>query len=185
MPIESVLYYGTGKINLTGKLGEVMKESAQTAMSYIRSKSDLFSIKYEDFYKNYDVHIHFPEGAIPKDGPSGGIAITCSIISALTQVPFNHSVAMTGEITLTGTVLPIGGLKEKVLAALRHNKKIVVIPKDNEKDLSEIPKIVREKLTFIFVSRIEDVLSVAFDHSIYNNFTQSPTVTNVLSTLTQ
>ena len=184
LPIESVLYAGTGKINLTGKLGDVMKESAQTAMSYIRSRADMFSIKYEDFHKNYDVHIHFPEGATPKDGPSGGIAITCSILSALTKVVFDADVAMTGEVTLTGTVLPIGGLKEKVLAAIRHKKKTVIIPKDNEKDMVDLSKQIREKINFVFVSRVEEVFSIAFDNSIYRDFGQNGVI-SVISAVNQ
>ena len=169
LPIEAVLYPGSGKIILTGKLGEVMKESAQTAFSFIRSRAHIFDIKYKDFYKDYDVHIHFPEGAIPKDGPSGGIAITCAILSALTKVPMNSNVAMTGEITLTGKVLPIGGLKEKSLAASRHKKEIVIIPAENEKDLIEIPKTVRKKVDFKLVKRATDVFDIVFDKKIFNN----------------
>ncbi|HOF01334.1 MAG TPA: endopeptidase La [Spirochaetota bacterium] len=167
LPIEAVLYPGSGKIVLTGKLGEVMKESAQTAFSYLRANAYLFDIKYEKFYKDYDVHIHFPEGATPKDGPSGGIAICCAILSALTKIPMNSNVAMTGEITLTGKVLPIGGLKEKSLAAARHKKDIVIIPNENEKDLVEIPRTVRKRIKFMAVEKILQVFDIVFDKSIY------------------
>lgn len=167
LPIEIVLYPGSGKIILTGKLGEVMKESAQTAFSFIRANGHIFDIKYKDFYKDYDVHIHFPEGATPKDGPSAGIAITCGILSALTKTPMLSNVAMTGEITLTGKVLPIGGLKEKTLAAARHKKNIVIVPKENEKDLEELPKVVKDNIQFKLVSRAEEVFKIVFDDSIY------------------
>lgn len=169
LPIEVVLYPGSGKIVLTGKLGEVMKESAQTAFSYLRANAYLFDIKYENFYKDYDVHIHFPEGATPKDGPSGGIAICCAILSALTKTPMNSDVAMTGEITLTGKVLPIGGLKEKSLAAARHKKGIVIIPNENQKDLVEIPKIIKKRINFMAVEKILQVFDIVFDKSIYVN----------------
>jgi ATP-dependent Lon protease len=167
LPIEIVLYPGTGKIILTGKLGEVMKESAQTAFSYIRANAFLYEIKYKDFFKDFDVHIHFPEGATPKDGPSAGIAITCGILSALTKIPMHSNVAMTGEITLTGKVLPIGGLKEKALAAARHKKEMVLIPAENEKDLDELPKIVRSRIKFVPVKRADDVFKIVFDDMIY------------------
>ena len=167
LPIEIVLYPGSGKIILTGKLGEVMKESAQTAFSYIRANAFLYDIKYNDFFKDYDVHIHFPEGATPKDGPSAGIAITCGILSALTKIPMHSNVAMTGEITLTGKVLPIGGLKEKALAAARHKKDTIIIPSENEKDLEDIPKIVRNRVKFITVKRADDVFKIVFDDMIY------------------
>lgn len=169
LPIEVVLYPGSGKIVLTGKLGEVMKESAQTAFSYLRANAYLFDIKYENFYKDYDVHIHFPEGATPKDGPSGGIAICCAILSALTKTPMNSDVAMTGEITLTGKVLPIGGLKEKSLAAARHKKGIVIIPNENQKDLVEIPKIIKKRINFMAVEKILQVFDIVFDKSVYVN----------------
>lgn len=167
LPIEIVLYPGSGKIILTGKLGEVMKESAQTAFSYIRANSFLYDIKYKDFYKDYDVHIHFPEGAIPKDGPSAGIAIASGILSALTKEPLHSNTAMTGEITLAGKVLPIGGLKEKILAAARHKKKIIILPAENEKDLVDIPKSIKKKLEFKFVKRVEDVFKIVFNDRIY------------------
>jgi len=167
LPIECVIYRGSGKLVLTGKLGDVMKESAQTAYSYIRSRAHLFDIKYKDFHKIYDVHIHFPEGATPKDGPSGGVAISCAILSALTKTPMNSDVAMTGEITLTGKVIPIGGLKEKVLAAARHKKKIVIIPAENHKDLDDIPKSTAEKIDFREVRRASEVFKMVFPQSVY------------------
>lgn len=166
LPIEIVLYPGSGNIILTGKLGEVMKESAQTSYSYIKANSFLYDIKYKDFYKKFDVHIHFPEGAIPKDGPSAGIAITCGILSALTKTPIHSKFAMTGEITLTGKILPIGGLKEKALAAARHKKEKIIIPFENMKDIEELPKIIKEKLEFIPVKRAPEVFKLVFDESI-------------------
>ncbi|OHD14507.1 MAG: endopeptidase La [Spirochaetes bacterium GWC1_27_15] len=167
LPIEIVLYPGAGKIILTGKLGEVMKESAQTAFSYIRANAYMYDIKYKDFFKDFDVHVHVPEGATPKDGPSAGIAITCGILSALTKTPMHSNVAMTGEITLTGKVLPIGGLKEKTLAAARHKKEIVIVPYENEKDLEELPRIVKQKIEFKLVKKADEVFRIVFDNEIY------------------
>ncbi len=155
---------GTGKLELTGNLGQVMKESAQAALSYIRSHASLYGLA-SDFYKNIDVHIHFPEGAVPKDGPSAGITVTTALLSALTGAPVWHDVAMTGEVTLRGRVLPIGGLKEKTMAAYRAGIKRVIIPKDNVCDLEEIDKTVRRELTFIPVSRVDKVIETALDFS--------------------
>lgn len=169
LPIEIVLYAGKGNIILTGKLGDVMKESAQTAFSFIKSTAELYKIKFKDFYKDYDLHIHFPEGATPKDGPSGGLAISCGILSALTKTPIRSTIAMTGEITLTGRVLAIGGLREKVLAALRHGKKEVVIPEANMKDLNDLPKNVRDAITFKPVKRAEDAFHFVFEHGVYGD----------------
>ncbi len=180
LPIEIVLYPGSGKISLTGKLGEVMKESAQTAFSYIRANAFLYNIKYKDFYKDYDVHIHFPEGAIPKDGPSAGIAIASAILSALTKESMPSNVAMTGEITLAGRVLPIGGLKEKVLAAARHKKKIIILPSENEKDLVDIPKSIKKKLEFKFVKRVEDVFKIVFNENIYRKEDENKNEENIV-----
>jgi ATP-dependent Lon protease len=151
---------GTGKLTLTGKLGDVMKESAQAAFSYTRSKAAFFNIP-PDFHEKVDVHVHIPEGAIPKDGPSAGITMATALISALTQIPVSKHVAMTGEITLRGRVLPIGGLKEKSLAAHRAGIKIIIIPKDNEKDLVDIPESVRNDITFYPVSHMDEVLQHA------------------------
>ncbi|MGM9522054.1 MAG: endopeptidase La [Oscillospiraceae bacterium] len=160
LEVEAGVLDGSGKLELTGNLGDVMKESAQAAVSYIRSRCDRLGIDRE-FYKNKDIHIHFPEGAIPKDGPSAGITIAIAVISALTGVPVRRDVAMTGEITLTGRILPIGGLKEKTMAAMRFGVKTVIIPSDNERDLEDIDQTVRRCLNFVTASRLDDVLDVA------------------------
>lgn len=158
--IETSIVKGKGSLILTGHLGDVMKESAQAALSYARAKAREFNIP-EDFYEKNDIHIHVPAGAIPKDGPSAGVTMATSLISALTKMPVSKDVAMTGEITLRGRVLPIGGLKEKALAALMMGIKTVIIPKRNEKDLDDIPKELRKKITFIFADHIDDILKVA------------------------
>lgn len=158
--IEVTVMPGTGKLTLTGKLGDVMKESAQAAFSYTRSRVNELNIP-ADFHEKNDIHIHIPEGAIPKDGPSAGITMATALISALTDVPVSRHVAMTGEITLRGRVLPIGGLKEKSLAAHRAGIRTVLMPKDNEKDLEEIPESIREAMTFIPVGHMDEVLKHA------------------------
>lgn len=158
--IETSILKGKGSLTLTGQLGDVMKESAQAALSYARSKAKEFNIP-EDFYEKNDIHIHVPAGAIPKDGPSAGVTMATSLISALTRIPVSKDVAMTGEITLRGRVLPIGGLKEKALAALMTGIKTVIIPRRNEKDLEEIPKELREKIKFILADHIDEILKVA------------------------
>lgn len=160
LTIEVSLYPGKGKLTLTGKLGEVMKESAQAAFSYIRSKSEELSIDPE-FHEKNDIHIHVPEGAVPKDGPSAGITMATALISALTGRAVRKEVGMTGEITLRGRVLPIGGLKEKSMSAHRAGLTHIIIPKDNEKDLEDIPESVRKDLTFIPVSHLDEVLKRA------------------------
>ncbi len=160
LPLEVAVMDGTGKIELTGSLGDVMKESARTAISCIRSRADTLGISH-DFYTKYDIHIHAPEGAVPKDGPSAGTAMATAITSALTGIPIRHDVAMTGEITLLGRVLPIGGLKEKTMAAYRAGIKTVLIPADNEPDLYEVDKTVKEHVEFVPVERIEQVLEKA------------------------
>jgi ATP-dependent Lon protease len=158
--IEVTVMTGTGKLTLTGKLGDVMKESAQAAFSYTRSRAEQLRIA-PDFHEKSDIHIHIPEGAIPKDGPSAGITMATALISALTNIPVSRQVAMTGEITLRGRVLPIGGLKEKALAAHRAGIRKILIPQDNEKDIQEIPESVRKELTFIPVSHMDQVLEHA------------------------
>lgn len=158
--IEVVSLPGKGKLTVTGKLGEVMQESAQAAMTYVRSRGEILGFA-RDFYQQLDLHIHVPEGAIPKDGPSAGIAMACALTSALTRRPVRRDIAMTGEVTLRGTVLPIGGLKEKLLAAGRGGIRTVLIPKDNEKDLSEIPAEITGVLTIHPVSHMDEVLGYA------------------------
>lgn len=160
LPIEVAVMDGTGKLQLTGSLGDVMKESARTAISCIRTRADAFGINH-DFYNKYDIHIHAPEGAIPKDGPSAGTAMATAITSALCNIPIRHDVAMTGEITLLGRVLPIGGLKEKTMAAYRSGIKTVIIPSDNVSDLEEIDATVKESIQFKPVEKIDQVLKIA------------------------
>ena len=143
LTVECTLMEGKGKLTITGKLGDVMQESAQAAMSYIRSRAHTFGLP-RDFYRNLDVHIHIPEGAIPKDGPSAGITLATTICSALTRIPVRGDVAMTGEITLRGKVLPIGGLKEKLMAAHRHGIQEAIMPRENEKDLPDIPDAIKQ-----------------------------------------
>ena len=151
---------GRGKLTLTGKLGDVMQESAQAAMSYVRSRAEEFGIP-KDFNRRLDVHIHIPEGAIPKDGPSAGITLATALVSALARIPARRDVAMTGEITLRGKVLPIGGVKEKVLAAHRAGVKNIILPKDNEKDLADIPKNVLDVMNLYLVQTMDEVLKQA------------------------
>lgn len=158
--IEVNIMEGSGKLQLTGMLGDVMKESAQAAVSYIRANYKTLGIN-GDFYKNKDIHIHFPEGAVPKDGPSAGVAITTALFSALSGKKVRHDIAMTGEITLRGRVLPIGGVKEKVLAANRYNIKNIILPKANEKDIDSIPSSIRKTIKFNFVETIDEVIEIA------------------------
>ncbi len=165
LPIEVSALDGTGKIELTGNLGDVMKESAKTAVSYVRSKSVEYGID-SDFYKNKDIHIHAPEGAVPKDGPSAGLAITTALVSELTGIAIKSNVAMTGEISLKGRAMEIGGLKEKSMAAYKAGCDTVIIPKDNAKDLSEISDEVKNAVTFVTVSTFDEVLPVALKSSI-------------------
>ncbi len=162
---EANVLTGNGKIELTGNLGDVMKESAKAAFSYIRSRASQLGID-TNFYKEKDIHVHFPEGAVPKDGPSAGITVTVAMVSALTGTPVRGDVAMTGEISLRGRVLPIGGLKEKSMAALRNGIHTVIIPSDNEKDLEDIDPTVRASLHFICVSHIDQVVSVALEQPV-------------------
>jgi ATP-dependent Lon protease len=162
---EATFMEGKGRLTLTGKLGDVMQESAQAAMAYIRSRSHAFGLP-KDFYRNIDIHVHVPEGAIPKDGPSAGITICNSIVSALTRIPVRCDVTMTGEITLRGKVLPIGGVKEKLLAAHRMGLRTVLLPKDNEKDLADIPQEILASLTVHFVENMDEVLQIALERLI-------------------
>src|SRR3546814_137757 len=160
LTIESVTVPGKGQIKTTGKLGEVMTESVQAAFSYVKARSPGYGIR-PSIYNRKDIHIHLPEGAVPKDGPSAGIGMVTSIVSTLTGIPVRKDIAMTGEVTLRGRVLPIGGLKEKLLAALRGGIKMVLIPAENEKDLAEIPTNVKEGLEIISVSHVDEVLARA------------------------
>ncbi len=162
LEVEVNVMDGSGKLELTGNLGDVMKESAHAALSYIRANAETLGVP-ADFYKTKDIHVHFPEGAVPKDGPSAGITVCTAMISALTGVSVRRDVAMTGEISLRGRVLPIGGLKEKTMAALRHGITTVIIPKDNERDLAEIDPTVRKALNFISVQTIDAVLDAALN----------------------
>jgi ATP-dependent Lon protease len=162
LPIEVTVVPGKGKFTVTGSLGDVMKESCSAAMSYVRSRGPLFGLD-KDFFYAIDIHIHVPEGAIPKDGPSAGCAITTSIVSAITKTPVLRTVAMTGEITLRGRVLPIGGVKEKVLSAYRGGIRTVILPKENEKDLRDIPEEVVKDLKIVLVDHVDQVLVHALD----------------------
>ncbi|MCS6837396.1 MAG: endopeptidase La [Bdellovibrionaceae bacterium] len=165
--VEALKYRGKGNLVLTGHLGDVMKESAQAAMTYARAHAEELGIP-QDFFENWDVHIHLPAGAIPKDGPSAGITMTTALVSVMTNTPVRHDVAMTGEVTLQGRVLPVGGIREKCLAALNHGIKDVIIPLANQKDLSDIPLEFRSKLNFIFAENLDEVFAVAFEKGHQN-----------------
>ena len=162
LEVEVNVMDGTGKLELTGNLGDVMKESAHAALSYIRANAEQLGIQ-KDFYKSKDIHVHFPEGAVPKDGPSAGVTVCTAMVSALTGVSVRRDVAMTGEISIRGRVLPIGGLKEKTMAAMRYGVRTVIIPKDNEKDLQLIDPTVRSALHFVVASSINTVLDTALN----------------------
>jgi ATP-dependent Lon protease len=158
--IEATLLEGKGELIITGQIGDVMQESARAALTYTRAHRKNFGIK-KDFFENLDIHIHVPAGAIPKDGPSAGISMATALISAITNRPVHTDVAMTGEITLRGRVLPIGGLREKSLGALRAGIKTIIIPEKNRNELSEIPKNVKRKIKFLPVSTIDEVIALA------------------------
>jgi ATP-dependent Lon protease len=165
LTVECTLMEGKGKLTITGKLGDVMQESAQAAMSYIRSRAHTFGLP-RDFYRNLDVHIHIPEGAIPKDGPSAGITLATTICSALTRVAVRGDIAMTGEITLRGKVLGIGGLKEKLMAAHRHGILEAIMPRENEKDLPDIPDAIKQSMKLNFVDSMDEVLKIALEREL-------------------
>jgi ATP-dependent Lon protease len=175
---------GKGKLTLTGKLGDVMQESAQAAMSFVRSRAHRLGLP-RDFYRNSDIHVHVPEGAIPKDGPSAGITMATALSSALAKIPVRRDIAMTGEITLRGKVLPIGGLKEKLLAALRAGIKTVILPKENEKDLQEVPENIRTEMTLHFVDEMDQVLRLALEKPLPDVGEEEPTALAVLPTQEQ
>ncbi|MGH9580356.1 MAG: endopeptidase La, partial [Terriglobales bacterium] len=162
---EATLMEGKGRLTVTGNLGDVMQESAQAAMSYVRSRAAQLSLP-KDFYRHVDIHVHVPEGAIPKDGPSAGITLATAIVSALTRIPVRCDVAMTGEITLRGKVLPIGGVKEKLLAAHRMGLRTVVLPKDNEKDLADVPAEIQADLSVKVVEMMDEVLQIALERPL-------------------
>jgi ATP-dependent Lon protease len=175
---EATVMEGRGKLTTTGKLGDVMQESAQAAMSYVRSRAQYLGLP-KDFYRHLDIHVHVPEGAIPKDGPSAGITIATSICSALTTIPVRCDIAMTGEITVRGRVLPIGGLKEKLLAAHRQGILEIVLPRDNEKDLVDIPENVRKEMKLHFVFSMDEVLKVALERELVALPLAPPTTTEL------
>ncbi len=176
---EATVMPGSGKFTITGKLGDVMQESAQAAMSYVRSRAQNLGLR-DDFHKRVDIHVHFPEGAQPKDGPSAGVTMATSLVSCLTQIPVRHDVAMTGEITLRGKVLPIGGLKEKLLAAHRHGMRCALIPKANIKDLRDVPEQVKRAMEIIAVAHIDEVLCHALRHEDVEQFREALTAPRLM-----
>ncbi len=165
LTIESVTVSGKGQIKTTGKLGEVMTESVQAALSFVKARAPSYGIK-PSLFSRRDIHLHLPEGAVPKDGPSAGVGIVTAIVSTLTGIPVRRDVAMTGEVTLRGRVLPIGGLKEKLLAALRGGIETVLIPSENEKDLAEIPENITSELNIVPVSHVDEVLAQALAEKV-------------------
>jgi ATP-dependent Lon protease len=170
--IEATRYPGKGNITLTGQIGNVMKESVQAALSLVRSRDGEIGVKAEDF-RETDIHVHVPAGAVPKDGPSAGVAMFTALASLFTNKPVRSDVAMTGEITLRGLILPIGGLKEKSLAAMRAGISTVIIPKLNEKDLVDVPEEAKQKLKFVPVENVDEVLSVALEKNGASNSAKS------------
>jgi ATP-dependent Lon protease len=173
LPAEVTVVPGKGKVTLTGKLGDVMQESAQAAITYLRSRADSLGLP-KDFQNKVDIHVHFPEGAIPKDGPSAGITMATAMASALMRVPVRQHIAMTGEVTLRGRVLPIGGLKEKILAAHRAGVTTVLFPEDNTKDLKDIPEAVLAELTVKPVKHMDEVLRIALAVANPDEFLREP-----------
>ncbi len=173
LPTESTLMPGRGNLTLTGNLGDVMQESARAAMSYVRSRAGRLGLG-KDFYRRLDVHVHIPEGAIPKDGPSAGITLATTLVSALTKIPVRRDVAMTGEITLRGKVLPIGGVKEKLLAAHRAGIQNIILPRDNQKDLADIPANIQDELSIQLVDNMDQVLDLALERKIETNPSLTP-----------
>jgi len=173
---EATLMEGRGQLTLTGKLGEVMQESARAAMTFVRSRAVEYGIG-RDFHRKMDLHIHIPEGSIPKDGPSAGITMATTIVSALTKIPVRKDVAMTGEITLRGKVLPIGGVKEKLLAAHRAGIKHIILPKDNEKDLQDLPQDILDVMSVTLVETMDEVLRIALERQpVSTQVTQMPDI---------
>jgi ATP-dependent Lon protease len=162
---EVALSRGKGNLTLTGKLGDVMQESARAALSYVRSRAELFGLD-PDFHASMDLHIHVPEGAIPKDGPSAGITMATALLSAVTKIPVHRDIAMTGEITLRGKVLPVGGVKDKILAAARAGITRIILPAENERDLEDIPQDVRDRMEFNLVESMDEVMTLALDGTI-------------------
>jgi ATP-dependent Lon protease len=174
LPVEASVVPGKGKLILTGHIGDVMQESARAALTYVRSRAGMLGLK-DDFHKTLDIHVHFPEGAVPKDGPSAGITSVVCLVSALTQTPVYSNLAMTGEITLRGRVLPIGGLKEKILAAHRSHVTRVIIPFENKKDIHDIPGRVLENMEIVLVEHMDQVIRLALaDESIEKQFKNTP-----------
>jgi len=166
--VEASLIDGKGELIITGQIGDVMQESARAALSYARASLSLLGVK-ENVFENKDIHIHVPAGAIPKDGPSAGIAMATALISVLVNKPVNKDVAMTGEITLRGRVLPVGGLKEKALGAIRGGIRTIIIPEKNKKDLAEIPLHIKRKIEFVPVKNMDEVLSLAIEGNVMRN----------------
>ncbi|MDQ7005252.1 MAG: endopeptidase La [Ghiorsea sp.] len=163
LPIETALTPGKGKLTVTGQLGDVMQESIQAALTYVRSRAEVLGLK-PDFHQKVDIHVHVPEGAIPKDGPSAGLGMATSIVSALTGIPVRRDICMTGEITLRGKALPIGGLKEKLLAAHRGGLKVAIIPEENRKDIKEVPDVIKDSMEIVYATNMDDVLKCALIH---------------------